>query len=62
MKRTLAILIILTATTPLAAQWITLPTPEIPRTADGEADLSAPAPRLADGRPGKSRWKPAGCS
>ncbi len=51
MKRTLAILIILTATTPLAAQWITLPTPQIPRTADGEADLSAPAPRLADGRP-----------
>ena len=51
MKRAPAILVLLAATTPLAAQWITLPTPGVPRTADGEADLAAPAPRLADGRP-----------
>ena len=51
MKRRLATLVLCVAATPLAAQWLTLPTPEIPRTADGEPDLSAPAPRAADGRP-----------
>ena len=51
MKRVLAALVLLAATTPLAAQWLTLPTPGVPRTADGEADLTAPAPRLTDGRP-----------
>ena len=50
-KRRLATLILLASTTPLAAQWLTLPTPGIPRTADGEPDLSAPVPRTADGRP-----------
>ena len=51
MKRRLATLVLLASTTPLAAQWLTLPTPGIPRTADGEPDLSAPAPRAADGHP-----------
>ena len=36
---------------PSQAQWLDLLTPFIPRTADGEPDLSAPAPRTADGRP-----------
>ena len=49
MKRRLATLVLLALTTPLAAQWLTLPTPGIPRTADGAPDLSAPAPRTADG-------------
>lgn len=44
-----AILII--ATIPLSAQWLHLPTPGIPRTADGKPDLKAPAPRTADGKP-----------
>ena len=35
----------------LAAQWLHLPTPGIPRTAAGKPDLSAPAPREADGHP-----------
>ena len=30
---------------PLAAQWITYPTPGTPRTRDGRPNLSAPAPR-----------------
>ena len=59
MKRRLATLVLLAATTPLAAQWLTLSTPGIPRTADGEPDLSAPAPRAADGHPDLSGlWVP----
>ena len=34
-----------------SAQWLTQPTPGIPRTAEGKANLSAPAPRNADGKP-----------
>src|SRR5262245_61189675 len=37
--------------TPLAAQWVNLKTPGIPRTPDGKPDLSAPVPRTADGKP-----------
>ncbi len=36
---------------PLGAQWINRPTPGIPRTAAGKANLSAPAPAAADGKP-----------
>jgi hypothetical protein len=36
---------------PLGAQWLHLPTPGIPRTANGKANLTAPAPRTADGKP-----------
>ena len=35
----------------LAAQWMKYPTDEVPRKADGRVDMSAPAPRLADGKP-----------
>jgi hypothetical protein len=38
-------------TMPLAAQWLNQPTPGIPRTADGQPNLAAPAPRTADGKP-----------
>jgi hypothetical protein len=38
-------------TAPLDAQWLKIPTPGIPRTADGQPDLSAPAPRTAAGTP-----------
>jgi hypothetical protein len=33
------------------AQWIHYPTPGIPRTPGGQPNLSAPAPRTADGKP-----------
>ncbi|MBI4520351.1 MAG: hypothetical protein HY701_05915 [Gemmatimonadetes bacterium] len=33
------------------AQWIFYPTPGVPRTSDGNADMSAPTPRTADGKP-----------
>ena len=35
----------------LPAQWLHQPTPGIPRTADGQPNLSAPAPKVSDGKP-----------
>lgn len=35
----------------VTAQWPNHPTPGVPRTPDGKANLFAPAPRLADGKP-----------
>jgi hypothetical protein len=46
---------------PAAGQWLNHPTNGIPRTADGRADLAAPAPRTADGHPDLSGiwgWQP----
>ena len=44
---------------PLGAQWLDWKTPGIPRTADGQPNLSAPAPRTADGKPDFSGvWQP----
>lgn len=37
-------------TPPLLAQWTNVPEAEMPRTADGELDFEAPAPRLPSGR------------
>jgi len=43
----------------LFAQWLNLPTPGIPRTADGKPNLTAPAPRTPDGKPDLSgMWRP----
>ena len=43
---------------PCGAQWLNQPSPNIPRTADGKADLAAPAPRTADGHPDLSgNWQ-----
>jgi hypothetical protein len=39
------------AGTPAVAQWHNLPTPGIPRTADGKPNLTAPVPRTGDGKP-----------
>jgi hypothetical protein len=62
MKLQLATLILLmSVSAPLAAQWLELKTPGIPRTPDGAPDLSAPAPRTADGRPELTGlWRGAG--
>src|ERR1044071_6458650 len=43
--------LIVTVALPAGAQWLTRPTPNIPRTTDGRPDLAAPAPRGADGHP-----------
>ena len=45
------LLIALALCLPMSAQWLTYPTPGIPRTADGKPNLSAPAPRGVDGKP-----------
>jgi len=43
--------IILLAGSMVSAQWFDYPSPRAPRTANGEIDLSAPAPRLSNGKP-----------
>jgi hypothetical protein len=54
----LACAVVLATATSAAGQWLKLPTPGIPRLADGKPNLSAPAPRTADGRPDFSGlWK-----
>jgi hypothetical protein len=35
----------------LSAQWVNYPTEGVPRKADGHVNMSAPAPRMADGKP-----------
>jgi hypothetical protein len=35
----------------VSAQWLDYPTPGVPRTPDGQPNLSAQAPRTADGKP-----------
>jgi hypothetical protein len=42
---------ILSMCTPLSAQWLNYPTPGLPRTPDGKANLSAAAPTTSDGKP-----------
>ena len=51
MRLFLAGLILMGATIPAGAQWLDRPWPGIPRTADGEPNLTAPAPRGPDGKP-----------
>jgi hypothetical protein len=46
---------------PAAAQWLKLPLPGTPRTADGKPNLAAPPPKAADGKPDLSGiWLAAG--
>src|SRR6476619_3444088 len=47
----LAILGMLLASPYLFSQWIKHPTAGVPRQADGAVNMSAPAPRMADGKP-----------
>lgn len=60
MKYVFLFVIILASSDPAGAQWLSLETPGMPRTADGAPDLDAPAPRAADGKPDLSGlWRPA---
>ena len=58
--RILVVAAVLMMSTSIAAQWLKHPTADIPRTADGKADLAAPAPRQANGKPVLAGlWRPA---
>jgi len=46
-----AALLTLALCAPASAQWFDYPTKGIPRTPDGKANLTAPAPKTADGKP-----------
>ncbi|MBZ5677741.1 MAG: hypothetical protein LAP61_26140 [Acidobacteriia bacterium] len=47
----LTAVLVISASSHLAAQWVKYPTAGVPRKADGKVNMSAPAPRLADGKP-----------
>ena len=47
----LASAVILLVASAAHAQWMNLPTPGTPRLPDGKANLNAPAPKTADGKP-----------
>lgn len=51
MLRGVAVIALVLCTGQASAQWLDITTPGIPRTADGSADLAAPAPRDAAGKP-----------
>jgi hypothetical protein len=51
MKRTATAAALWLLPVSLCAQWVNLPTPGIPRTANGKPNLTAPAPRAANGKP-----------
>lgn len=47
----LPILVAMVSAASVSAQWLNYPAPGIPRRPDGKPNLSAPAPRAADGHP-----------
>ena len=47
----LALVLVCATNGTLLAQWLSVPVPGTPRTADGKPNLSAPTPRTADGKP-----------
>jgi hypothetical protein len=51
MKTLARVAIVFLMCTPAWAQWTKVPSPAIPRTSDSKPNLSAPAPRLPDGKP-----------
>jgi hypothetical protein len=52
-KSTVGIILLVTfaLAAPIGAQWLNYPSPDTPRTKDGNANLSARAPKTRDGKP-----------
>ena len=49
---TVALAILVVSLAPgVTAQWLNNPTPGVPRRADGKVNMTAPAPRMANGKP-----------
>lgn len=46
-----AVCVVLCLSAPLSAQWIHLPSRDVPRKADGSPNLAAPTPTMRDGKP-----------
>jgi hypothetical protein len=46
-----ALLVLLSTSISLSAQWLQYLEPGIPRTPDGKPNLSAPSPKTPDGKP-----------
>jgi hypothetical protein len=60
LRSRIALALVLCVAPAAHAQWLTYPTPGIPRLADGKPNLTAPAPRAADGKPDLSgMWQVA---
>jgi hypothetical protein len=51
MRRLAGVLVFVLAPALAGAQWLKYPSPGVPRRADGTPNLTAPAPRTADGKP-----------
>src|SRR5262245_48706693 len=51
MNHILPVLLVACAAVPASAQWLHEPTRGVPRRSDGKVDMTAPAPRTAEGRP-----------
>ncbi len=51
LRNLLACIVLCTFSSIALAQWLGYPTPGIPRTADGKADLTAATPRTSDNKP-----------
>jgi hypothetical protein len=56
-----SIVVLVLVSAPVHAQWVKMPAAGIPRGPDGKVNLTAPAPRLADGHPDLSGiWESGG--